>query len=166
MIKIISATEETLPKAKKLIKRVFPSRTLFEQLSLIAMTNQDNWLINKLTNLFGYNIIDIWVAVNEKEEVVGTTGLYSCRQDEDVALWLFWYCVDPEERGKRIGKKLLTYAIEQAKSRGAKYLRLYTSDDPNERAAQIVYEKHGLNEIKRKNKLFYTEIIRELKFYG
>jgi len=164
MVKIISATEETLIEAKNLVKRVFPFRSISEQFTLMAMTHQDNYLIDKIMTLFGIkDIIDIWVAVNEHGQVVGTTGLYNYRQDADEAVWLFWYCVAPEERGKGIGTKLLTHTIKKAKTMNVDYLRLYTSDDTNEREAQILYEKHGLNEVKRKNKIFYTEIIRELK---
>ncbi len=164
MVKIISATEETLLEAKNLVKRVFPYRSISEQFTLIAMTHQDNNLIDKIMNLFGIkDIIDIWVAVNEHDQVVGTTGLYNYWRDEDEAVWLFWYCVAPEERGKGIGKKLLTHTIKEAKNMNVDYLRLYTSDDRNEKEAQIVYEKHGFKEVKRKNKIFYTEIIRQLK---
>lgn len=164
MVKIISAREDTLVEARNLVKRVFPFRSISEQFSLIAMTHQDNFLIDKIMSLFGIkDIIDIWVAVNEHDQVVGTTGLYNYWRDEDEAVWVSWYCVAPVERGKGIGTKLLTHTIKKAKTMNVDYLRLYTSDDPNEREAQILYEKNGLKEVKRKNKIFYIEIIRELK---
>ncbi|RJS49667.1 MAG: hypothetical protein CIT03_02435 [Methanobacterium sp.] len=164
MVKIVPATEETLPEAKKLIKRVFPYRSLSEQFNLMAITSPDNWLLKKIMNLFGIkDILDIYLAVNEKQEVVGTTGLYNYLKDADEAVWLFWFCVAPEERGKGIGTKLLTYTIKQARSKKVDYLRLYTSDVSNEREAQIIYQKHGLKEVERKNRILYTEIIRELE---
>lgn len=164
MVKIEPATNKTLPEAKKLIKRVFPYRSLSEQFNLMAITSPDNWLLKKIMNLFGIkDILDIYLAVNEKQEVVGTTGLYNYLKDADEAVWLFWFCVAPEERGKGIGTKLLTYTIKQARRKKVDYLRLYTSDVSNEREAQIIYQKHGLKEVERKNRILYTEIIRELK---
>ncbi len=164
MVKIVPATEEALPEAKKLIKRVFPYRSLSEQFNLIAITSPDNWLLKKILNLFGIkDILDIYLAVNEKQEVVGTTGLYNYLKDADEAVWLFWFCVAPEERGKGIGTKLLTYTIKLARSKKVDYLRLYTSDVSNEREAQIIYQKHVLKEVERKNRILYTEIIRELE---
>jgi ribosomal protein S18 acetylase RimI-like enzyme len=76
-----------------------------------------------------------------------------------------WFCVDPETRGQGIGKSLLAHLIGVVRSRGYKYLRLYTGSDPDEAAAQLLYESRGLRETRRKPLLFtpYDKIWRELE---
>ena len=54
-------------------------------------------------------------------------------------------------------------AIEQAKRTGLLYLRLYTSDRPNEAAAQVLYESRGLKVTAKKWRLFYNTVYRELR---
>ena len=111
-----------------------------------------------------YSSLEYFVAVDETEKVLGTTGLYSRRNDEKVAYWLGWYCVDPKFRGKGIGSKLLDYTIKKAKERGKKYLRLYTSTSAGEEVAQQVYDRRGFRTIRRekiKNEK-YEIIFKEL----
>jgi len=93
----------------------------------------------------------------------GITGLYTCPQDEDEADWLSWFCVDPAQRGQGIGGKLLAFSIEEARGRGKQFLRLYTSDDPNEAEAQGLYEKFGLRVVREEKVRTHTLIYRELR---
>jgi len=51
--------------------------------------------------------------------------------------------VSPNERGKGIGSKMLTYSLELAISKGCQRITLLTDDD-NETAHRF-YEKHGFN---------------------
>ena len=115
-------------------------------------------------NMFGISsLLHFWVAINDNKEVYGTTGLYTYKKDENEAVWLSWFCVDPAQRGKGIGKQLIEYSIDMAKKYNKKYFRLYTSNDPNEQAAQNLYEKYGFKIVKTKKKHVYTEIYRELE---
>jgi hypothetical protein len=66
-------------------------------------------------------------------------------------------------RGQGLGKKLLEYTIDEARKYEKKYLRLYTSNAPDEVVAQIIYKKYGFKKIKQKKRVFYTKIIRELE---
>lgn len=59
-------------------------------------------------------------------EVVGTTALLTLPKKPDT-LELARFAVDPAHRGKHIGTKLLSKAIELAKQKGAKTLYLETS---------------------------------------
>ena len=164
MIKIVPISEDTLLETQRLVKSVFPFQSLGERLSFIAFSKKSNMIIRAITRLFGVReFINFWIAVNDENKVAGTTGLYRCLKDENEAVWLAWFCVAPKDRGKGVGKQLLWFSIEKAKKMNARYLRLYTSDDPNEKQAQLLYEKFGLKEIRRVKKLFYTKIIRELK---
>ncbi|MFE1746617.1 GNAT family N-acetyltransferase [Coleofasciculus sp. H7-2] len=85
-----------------------------------------------------------WVAVDDaSQKVVETTGLYSSKDDKNEGLWLGWTCVDTAFRGQGIGRKLVDFAIEKAGSEGNKFLRLYTSNHPNQAIAQLLYDKRG-----------------------
>jgi putative acetyltransferase len=84
-----------------------------------------------------------WIIVNNEDEVVGVTGLYRMEGDPSDVVWLGWYCVRPDQRGKGVGRKLLEWTIEKARSEGFKKLKLYTSTSPNEARAQELYEKLG-----------------------
>jgi len=104
-----------------------------------------------------------WILLNEGGEVIGVTGLYQ-RGNEDPKdlVWLGWYGVCADERGKGLGKELLEWTIEKARSEGYKRLRLYTSTDPNEARAQELYEKVGLKVVEEEktdgDKILYREM--------
>jgi len=109
-----------------------------------------------------YSITNFWVALDKHKNVVGTTGLYSYVKDKHEAIWLAWLCVDPERRGEGIGKQLIECSIKIAKNHGKKYFRLYTSTNPERKAAQELYETYGFKVINRKKRLRHTTIYREL----
>jgi GNAT superfamily N-acetyltransferase len=106
-----------------------------------------------------------WVVEEESSgKLLGTVGLYRTAEDGTNALWVNWFCVDPDTRGQGLGKKLMNFAIEQAKRSGRKYLRLYTEDLPFEAAAQPLYERSGLRVVKKVpiEGTPYNRIYREL----
>lgn len=125
-------------EAITLVDRVFPSQGPLERLSLRLHRTRWAWLLG----LAGVVEGRFWLAIRD-DEVVGTVGLYGTRADAEEALWLGWYCVAPEARGARVGSALLAFAATEARRAGKRFLRLYTSTDPNEGAAQRVYERHG-----------------------
>jgi GNAT superfamily N-acetyltransferase len=109
-------------------------------------------------------ILNFWVAIDSPSgKVLGTTGLYTYMRDATDAVWLAWFCVAPEARGKGIGSRLLDFSIAEARKTGRYYLRLYTSDDRREADAQRLYESRGLRVVGKKRRLFHTVIYRELQ---
>ncbi len=85
-----------------------------------------------------------WVAVEkETNKVVGTTGIYERVGDPLDLCWLGWYCVDPAYRGHGIGKQLLDFTLDYARSNGMKKMMLYTSTDPAEHRAYEMYTRRG-----------------------
>ena len=162
MAQIIELERHMIPQAKALVARVFPYQGLTERLSFWAYKHHGSPLMKMLLKLYGgMDVYRYWVAVNENGDIVGTTGLYSENQDCHEALWLSWFCVAPEARGQGIGKQLIEFSIEKARGYNKKYLRLYTSDDPNEAAAQVLYEKYGFKVVGTKKKRRYTLLYRE-----
>ncbi len=145
-MRIVPLSEKNLKKAMKLLNKVFPVQNEREC--------SDYWLPASLGNYRNsprypsVTWLKYWVAV-EKENIIGVTGLYELKEDAEEADWLSWFCVGPSQRGKGVGKKLLAFSIGKAKNRGKKFLRLYTSlNDPNEAAAQKLYEKTGFGILK------------------
>lgn len=110
--------------------------------------------------------IRYWLVINDFGKVIGVVGLYCYEFDKNEAFWLGWFCVHPEARRSGIGNTLLRFAINVARAEGKKFLRLYTSTNPNELDSHRLYEKHRLKLTKEEpypngefKKLYY-----ELKF--
>ncbi len=164
LIKQLSRKE--LNEAIQLVNKCFPYQSWLERTSLPASLFQDN-LTCKIKFLFAkVTQLNYWVGIDEKsQKVIGTTGLYSYKKDEAEAYWLPMFCVDPAFRGQGIGKKLLNFSIDKARADGKKFLRLYTSNDPNEAAAQILYEKSGfvITGEEKVEGTPYKKIYRELR---
>lgn len=89
--------------------------------------------------------VDYWILLNERDEVIGVTGMYRLKDDPKDVVWLGWYCLRNDQRGKCFGKELLEWTVSKAKERGFRKMKLYTSTDPNEAVAQILYDKLEFN---------------------
>jgi GNAT superfamily N-acetyltransferase len=161
-IKIDPLSEKTLTSACKLTLDVFhpnindkdyPPKWL--KASLKPEINKELYLEFDIMSL------KYWVALDTNNRVFGIIGLYTLSYDEKEAYWLGWYCVDPKSRGKGVGKLLLNFVISKAKKDGKKWLRLYTSNEPNERRANEIYDKLGFKLIKNKK---INEIINSKRF--
>ncbi len=77
-------------------------------------------------------------------------------------VWLGWYCVRPDQRGKGLGRELIEWTIDKAKEQGFKKLKLYTSEDPEEAKAQEIYENYGFKIVgEEKGEGKYKTLYRE-----
>ncbi len=164
-ISIERLERDRLPAARKLVWRVFRHQSLPERLSFWAIANRHSPLMRRLMAWAGVaDFLDLWGAIDQRtDRLLGTTGLYTYTRDAAEAVWLAWFCVDPDVRRRGIGSRLLDFSIQEARNTGRQYLRLYTSDRPNEAAAQVLYESRGLEVVARKRRLFQTIIYRELR---
>lgn len=103
-------------------------------------------------------LLEYYLAIDqETNKVVAITGLYNRKEYLEDEVWLGWFCADPEVRGKGIGRQTLEWTINKARGTGYKRLRLYTSTDPNEAAAQNLYESVGLKVYKREPSTDYPD---------
>lgn len=143
-------SEDRRAEMIRLVDRIFPSQNLIERLSLRVFRTRWEWLLR----LDGTRYGEFWLAIAEGR-VVGTIGLYTTREDENEANWLGWFCVAPEQRGRGIGRMLMDFAIGKARESGRRYLRLYTSTDGNEAAAQQLYEAYGLPVVESETPLIW-----------
>ncbi|MEM2122535.1 MAG: GNAT family N-acetyltransferase [Candidatus Bathyarchaeia archaeon] len=62
---------------------------------------------------------------------------------------IYWVAVDPEFQGRGIGGRLLSYAEEYARNRGARKLMIETSSRRDYEPARSLYERMGFREIAR-----------------
>jgi ribosomal protein S18 acetylase RimI-like enzyme len=85
----------------------------------------------------------LWVAV-DGERVVGSIAL---RDLGDDAFELKRMYLAPERRGRGLGKRLLTHALDWARANGARSVRLDTSERMV--AAQRLYESYGFERVSR-----------------
>ncbi len=145
-----------------LVRSVFPRMSPFEHLSFIAIRNPQSLAGRLLLFLGGIkDILAFDVLVDEAGAVLGTTGLYRYQKDAQEAVWLSWFCVAPQARGQGLGQALLAHTVAKAQKAGFNTIRLYTSTDPNEAAAQRLYEKNGFHIVKRCPGVGGTILFRE-----
>ena len=83
------------------------------------------------------------VKNSSSENIIGVTVLYTRNIDSQDIIWLGWYCLSEQERGKGFGREILEWTMNKAREKGYTKMKLYTSTDPNEATAQILYEKLG-----------------------
>ncbi len=151
-----------MKQAASLVRSVFRWMTPAERMSFVIIRDPESNLSRLLMNLAGLkDIIAFDVYVDDFRNVIGTTGLYRYKADAHEAVWLTWFCVLPKARGQGIGQALIDHAVAKAGDAGFSRIRLYTSTNPNEAAAQRLYKKNGFREIGRKKGLFETTIYRE-----
>ena len=148
--------QHTLPQAVILRNDIFPKLGKLEHDTLSASLTPLKYHVHK--NL-GIKQLDYWIAIHSRTlEVVGLVGLYTQTDDDDGMIWLGWYCVDPDHRGFKIGKKLINHAIEYAKEQRKTYLHLYTTCDHQYAAAREQYHKIGFEHYKSKSSELYYRL--------
>ena len=164
-INVEPLSSATLIRSLILVRHVFPyvsalkdAPAFFFTVSLLPAVMR-----RRLLPLFGIMDARYWVATDRTGKVIGTTGLYSRHEDAGEAVWIGWMCVDSLYRGKGVGKALLEFTITEARAQRLPFLRLYTSDHPNEEAAQGLYERHNLKIVVRIPKEKWTIFHREMK---
>lgn len=131
---------DRLEESNTLRNRVFKYLSLEEKQTLNASLDSQNYssILAKLALMS----LEYWVAIYENK-VVGLIGLYEETSDHEDSIWLGWYCVDEKYRGLTIGKKLISFAIEEAKKKNKYFLKLYTTLHDEYAVARDLYEKLG-----------------------
>lgn len=146
--------QHTLHQAVALRDQIFPKLGKLDRTTLCASLSPEKYHVHKK---LGIKQLDYWVAIHSSTlEVVGLVGLYTQTDDDDGMVWLGWYCVDPNHRGFKIGKKLINHAIEYAKEQEKKDLHLYTTGGDEYATAREQYHKLGFKHYKSKaSELYY-----------
>lgn len=170
MISIESLSFDSIEKACDLANEIFSNRVVPPSHALEASLDDNKYMQFKreLFEEHEISLVDLnyWVAVeSETHRIVGLIGLYSTEDDHNIASWISWFCVDRETRRKQVGQNLLKFVVRESRKNLKSYLRLFTSTDPNEAAAQILYKNMGfriMDEKGRKKRgdfeIFYREL--------
>ena len=158
---------ENLKEASSLVYSVFPDDFNSEDSPYEAyrasLNNNEhkNFILKHDIDYMQYFV----VKNSPLENIIGVTGWYTQKSDNSDVVWLGWYCLSPQERGKGLGEEILKWTMDKVKEKGYKTMRLYTSTDPNEAVAQSLYEKLGFKifneELKEgeKYKTLYRECV-------
>jgi GNAT superfamily N-acetyltransferase len=148
---IAPLSEENLEETIELAHKVFPLDAAGDnppergfRKSLSNEANLKSWKGSEHV----LSRLNYWVLLDEKDKVIGVTGLYGDKETPE-EVWLAWFCLDPEARGHGLGRKLLEWTLDKARQEGYSIFNLYTSTDPNEAAAQKLYESLGLEIVKK-----------------
>lgn len=135
---------KNIEQAQKLLELVFPycktRKYPPEQSVYLSMIGDVNYL--KEENISSE---EFFVATNNGEEILGTTGLTVYQRQSPFTCWLGWFCVNPDFRKKGLGGQILSWTLQRAKEKGFKNLKVETSDHENEAGAQLLYESFGIN---------------------
>lgn len=153
-------SDATLKNALDLVKRCFPKEFVSLEHPKIALrasltmqkSGVKGWVIKLLSRkLAGVIEVKYWVVIEARsQKVVGISGLYSQKEDKDLAVWGGWTCVHPYYRPYYgIALKLGNFILAKAGATGKRYLRLRSSTHPNEAAANKIYLRKGFRLIKR-----------------
>ncbi len=98
-----------------------------------------------------------WILRNSSHELIGCIGFLV--EKEDVG-WISMFSVKQEERGKGWGKLLLDTAIQEAKQRHCKEIRLITLPEIMPSAVKL-YTRRGFQTISsRKGHTYQIETMR------
>ena len=151
---------DRLEESNTLRNRVFKYLSLEEKQTLNASLDSQNYssILAKLALMS----LEYWVAIYENK-VVGLIGLYEETSDHEDSIWLGWYCVDEKYRGLTIGKKLINFAIEEAKKKNKYFLKLYTTLHDEYAVARDLYEKLGFFVTFHKGKTLHYHLNLENK---
>ena len=161
MVKQLTNSKE-ITQTARMAAAVFPYIAIHVRLTFWLYRNRNTKIKNLLRLIGVKEQLNYWVAVNEKEKIIGTIGLYLKANDSLNSVWMAYFCVDPDSRKQGVGRKLIEYAIEQAKLLDVRYFNLYTSTLKNETVSHGLYFKYGFKIVKTTNKLFYKVLDMQL----
>ncbi len=136
-------SKENIEEVVKLAHVAFPEDALVDDSPGHALrASLDPEKYSNFWQKHSLNTLEYIAVYDGSHNLVGTTGFYTENGNTET-VYLGWFCVDPSQRGKGYGRNILEWTILQAKEKGFLYLGLYTSDDPNEKTAQSLYDKLG-----------------------
>ncbi|VVB81247.1 Acetyltransferase (GNAT) family protein [uncultured archaeon] len=138
-LRIEPLSSENLKQAIELLSIVFPPPDDPTTEELLACLNHEGFSV--------FFDLEYWVILDD-DDVIGITGIQSDISDYKEAVWIGWTAIHPKYRGKKAGRLLYDLTIAKAKETGKRYLRVYTSDYPDEIVANKIYVKRGFKLIK------------------
>lgn len=153
-LKYIEFSKENLELIKDIQNKIFPDNSYSKGFDL---------LLEKGPEADG-NIFQTYFIVYKDTEAVGMFGLYiPFHVEEHKSIWLGWYGIFDQFKGKGIGKQILLDAIEKSKEYkdlyGIKYFRLYTDENVNASAQPLYNKVMDLKEYYQNEEMYSDEAI-------
>jgi len=146
ILNIVPLSDDTLSQANKLRDSIFLDISDIEKDTLTASLNKNKYFTcfkdNKIRDMKYY------VSYTHDKKVAGLIGLYEEISDAKDMCWIGWFCVDKRYRGFQIGKNLLDFIIEKAKSINKTMIHLYTYDADEFQKAKEIYLSYGFEQYK------------------
>ncbi len=147
MEQIIPVNRGNIDEAIKLLNSVFPkdiARYNNPEIGLRCSLDPEKY--SEYYDHFKLLKTTPFVLIKDNK-LIGTTGLYHLKTDPDDTVWLGWLCINPEFRGKGLGRKLIEWTMNKAREEGYRILKLYTSNDPDLDVSHILYAKLGFKTV-------------------
>lgn len=131
-------TEYNITETLAVLKNIFPGDYKIAESHYKDFINKksDTWKDERFWEYF---------LVKDGNNSIGLTGLYNSKNQNIDEVWCGWYGVISKERGKGFGRSILIWTIDRARKLGYKKFRLWTTTDTDEKNAQDLYDKLGLN---------------------
>jgi RimJ/RimL family protein N-acetyltransferase len=147
-IKIRHATKEDVITLKQMFNKVVKEKRFLPTLHEIDVEDvEDGWF-----DLRHQNFI---IVAEIQGKIIGQVQLERLEDDASMHVCELGIIVDPDHRGKGVGRKLLKRAIETAKHVG--FEKICLSVFHTNLIAIALYKKFGFQEIGRRNKQFLIE---------
>lgn len=151
-IKIIPLDKKYLPEAIALLNKIFPIQDEEENVGTCFRASLDYQKYKKTLKKWKIPKLKYFLAINlENNQVLGTSGIYEIENDPHSA-WVGWTAVEPQFRQHGIGKKLVSFTMQEAKKRDYQRIKLHTVDIDYQKNAHKLYESLGFKLMKREEK--------------
>lgn len=147
-IQIKTITEQYITESLDLVKKFLPK----DNHELILNLLKESCMLGTNSDeLLKENIIHprYWIALSENR-VIGLSGYYFDPNEPD-AVWAGWTAVDRNLGilSAKAANGLIAKVVYEAKKTGRKYLRLYTTELPEEIMANKIFDKLGFKLYKK-----------------
>ena len=147
-----------LNEATKTLGKIFPDNAEIAGGHYKESLDQNNprWKTHRFWKY--YVVLDV-----DTGKILAITGFYNLTIHSKDEVWLGWYGVSPEFRGRGVGRKVLEWTLKTAKEIGYKKFRLWTTTSPEEVLAQKLYDNMGIKIYDQKDdkEKKYTILYRE-----
>ena len=92
-----------------------------------------------------YNIDDgrTYFVLTKNAHIIGIVGLHHYHWGPPENVWLAWFAVDPDHHGQGIGKYLLNFITNKARTLGYKKFFIETYSGPEFTRARSFYQSQG-----------------------
>ncbi len=147
-IQIKTITEQYITESLDLVKKFLP---LDNHELILNLLKESCMLGTNSDELLKENIIHprYWIALSENR-VIGLSGYYFDPNEPD-AVWAGWTAVDRNLGilSAKAANGLIAKVVYEAKKTGREYLRLYTTELPEEVMANKIFDKLGFKVYKK-----------------